>query len=180
MKFLKYNANPYKVRTGDCVTRALVAGTRYGYATIADMLGLTLFKGTGVGDVPFDKLYEFAQETKIINTFDYELNPKWIYTQRDMDNFSNYGGMTMGFWLEHLSKNDVGASNIIFMVKLRPNDDYPEENSRKYHAIWGNLTTKEFADLEDTSGSIVLDMLYVDPSKMCPKNDPRYYLTEAK
>lgn len=180
-KFLNYNANPFKSRdVGDCVTRALVMGTRYGYKTIADMLGAKYFDGIGAEGVTLRQIQDFAKKTGLIHDFDYEWNPKWTVTRRDYHNLVTYGDFSMRFWLEHLTRKDAGGSNIIFLMKIKPDDAIPDGNTLKYHAVWGNITTKEYTDLQDTLDMIVYYMFVVDPKKMCPKDDPRYFLTEAE
>jgi len=178
MTYLKINANPYGITTEDCVTRALVLGTRFGYETITKFLDIPFFKGHGADSVPLDKISKFAEKTGIISNYDFEIKPDWNITQRDLNNFSNYGGMTMGFWLDHLTKEDTKGSNVIFLCKLKPDEAVPHGTDTKFHAIWGNVSNKEYADLQDTKDSIVFDMYVVDPSKMCKKDDERYFKTE--
>lgn len=180
-KFLNFNANPFGTRdAGDCMTRALVAGTRYGYKTIVDLLKPKYFDGIGAEGVTLREIQDFAARTGYIHDFDYEWKKNWRVTQRDIDNLVKYGDFSMRFWLEHLTKQDAGGSNIIFLMKLKPDEAIPDGNTLRYHAVWGNVTTKEYTDLQDTLDMIVYYMFVVDPSKMCPKDDPRYFTTEAE
>lgn len=192
MKFLKYNANPYKSRRGDCVTRALVAGTRYGYKTIAEMLGLTFLPSRGVDGITIADFYEFVKNSggllKEIKDEDFEIKENFEITERDLANFGKYGGMTVEFWLKNLEKNQFndyfpsvdGCSNLIFLCKLKPDDAIPNKNSTNFHAVWGNISTKQYADIEDTKGAIVFDIFVVNPNKMCRQDDSRYFSTEEK
>ena len=66
-KFIRLNMNPYGKAIGDCVIRAVSAGTLYGYKTVCDMLGNAFFKSLGSEDgVPLSKLDGFASEYKLI------------------------------------------------------------------------------------------------------------------
>lgn len=183
MKFLKYNANPYKIRRGDCVTRALVVATNYGYKTITEMLDIPFFPSQGADGVTIDQFNSFVEKYKILKEIsedDFEIKDYFTITERDLTNFGNYGGMTVGFWLENLSEEQLGGSNVIFLCKLKPDEAIPCGNSTKFHAVCGNVKTKKYVDIEDTKDTIVFDIYIVNQNKRCSIDDPRYFPTEEK
>lgn len=170
MKFLKYNANPYKKVRGDCVTRALVLATKYGYKTIAEMLDIPFYPSNGVDGVAIDKFNEFVEKYKLLREIDdkdFEIKEYFKITERDLTNFGKYGGMTVGFWLENLSSEQLGGSNLVFLCKLKPDESIPYGDSTRYHAVFGNVATKKYVDIEDTKDTIVFDIYIANPYKMC-------------
>jgi hypothetical protein len=178
MTFIKFNMNPFEKETSDCVTRALVAATKYGYKTIAKMLGLEMINGIGVNGITPPEFLAFSKKTGLVTNVEVDIGDNWDIPQREYLNFMKYKGFSMGTYLRNLTPEVLGGDEAIFLVKMKPDDAIPMGDTTKFHAIYGNVRTKTYVDLQDTKDQIVFDIYVADKAKQCKKRSSRYFIKE--
>ena len=180
MKFIRFNMNPYEVRTNDCVTRALVAATKYGYRTIAKKLGLEFLKGKGVDGISPTEFLAFSKNTKLVTNVEVDIGENWNIPQREYLKFMQYKGFSMGTYLQNLTPETLGGDEAIFLVKMKPDDAISDivGDKTRFHAVYGNVATKTYVDLEDTKDQIVFDIYVANRKRQCKEKSPRYFIKE--
>lgn len=182
MKFVEKNLNPFHKKIGDCMIRALVAGTRFGYKTLCKATNAKYeeFVGNDYG-VPFKNFTTFVNKYKFLEEIPLDLSSEKDIdlSQREIRNMLDYGDYSLRFYLENLKYK----GEVIFVTKIKPTDTLDPEmltnsDTTRYHAVYADLIKGVYWDLEDPGNTIVVSVYKI--VSRCKKESRYYFEKEAK